>query len=183
MNSTAIIHRLYEHRDWVSGKLLAAAARLTDDELRRQFPIGHGSVWKTLLHLYGADYVWLEALLGDDDPLLPGDLPAKLPGNQQAAGAVQSLDELAGKWSVLNGRWQAYLAELSDDDLDEMIAKKSTSSGQGNVFGTRVADVLLHVCTHAQYTSAQLVNMLRHLGVDALPDVMLITLARQPARG
>ena len=41
--------------------------------------------------------------------------------------------------------------------------------------------MLLHVCTHAQYTTAQLVNMLRQLGVDRLPDVMLISMARQEA--
>ena len=38
-------------------------------------------------------------------------------------------------------------------------------------------DVLLHVCTHAHYTSAQVVNMLRQVGLDPLPDVMLISLA------
>jgi hypothetical protein len=41
--------------------------------------------------------------------------------------------------------------------------------------------VLLHVCTHAHYTVAQGINMLRRLGVptDRLPDPMLITLSRQ----
>jgi uncharacterized damage-inducible protein DinB len=44
---------------------------------------------------------------------------------------------------------------------------------------TSRGDVLLHVCTHAQYTTAQAVNMLRQVGVEKLPDTMLITLARQ----
>jgi uncharacterized damage-inducible protein DinB len=39
--------------------------------------------------------------------------------------------------------------------------------------------VLLHVCTHAQYTTAQVVNMLRQVGATSLPDTMLITLARK----
>ena len=39
--------------------------------------------------------------------------------------------------------------------------------------------MLLHLCTHAQYTVAQAVNMLRQAGAEALPDVMLISLARQ----
>lgn len=34
---------------------------------------------------------------------------------------------------------------------------------------------------HRQYTTAQLMNMLRQLGVSPLPDVMLISLARQEA--
>jgi uncharacterized damage-inducible protein DinB len=56
---------------------------------------------------------------------------------------------------------------------------RKSSSGQR--FGSRRSDVLLHVCTHAHYTAAQVVNMLRHLGVEKLPDTMLISLARQEA--
>jgi hypothetical protein len=32
---------------------------------------------------------------------------------------------------------------------------------------------------HAHYTSAQVVNMLRQLGVENLPETMLISLARR----
>jgi hypothetical protein len=49
----------------------------------------------------------------------------------------------------------------------------------GQPMGTSLLDVLLHVCTHAHYTAAQAINILRHLGVSPLPDPMLITLARQ----
>jgi hypothetical protein len=36
---------------------------------------------------------------------------------------------------------------------------------------------LLHVCTRAHYTTAQVVNMLRHCGVEKLLPVMLIAMA------
>ncbi|HBL47948.1 MAG TPA: damage-inducible protein DinB, partial [Planctomycetaceae bacterium] len=75
-------------------------------------------------------------------------------------------------------RWGQYLDQLSDEMLDEMVCKRSTSSGKGRVHQTRREDILLHVCTHAQYTTAQVVNMLRQLGVEPLPATMLITLAR-----
>jgi hypothetical protein len=41
--------------------------------------------------------------------------------------------------------------------------------------------VLLHVCTHAQYTTAQVQNMFRQTGLDKLPETMLMALARQEA--
>ena len=140
--------------------------------------IGQGSVWKTLTHLVAGDYVWIEALCGNDDPLLPGDSPGRLPGNQAGADAIASLDELRAKWRELDDRWNGYLRTLTDDSFEEIVYKISTSSAFGKRHATRRADVLLHVCTHAQYTTAQLVNMLRQLGVTPLPDVMLITLAR-----
>jgi uncharacterized damage-inducible protein DinB len=179
MDAVALIRRLHQHRAWVNEKVLASAARLDDAQLRRTYLIGQGSVWKTLLHLYAAEHVWLEALLGNDDPLTPGDLPGRLPGNQQGEGAVTGLDDLRGRWADLKGRWDAYLAGLTPEALDEPVSKVSTSSGRGRRFGTRRADVLLHVCTHAQYTAAQAVNMLRQAGAGELPDVMLISLARQ----
>ena len=86
MNAIDVIRRLHEHRDWVNRKLLDSAATLTDEALRRPLPIGQGSVWRSLVHLHAAEYVWLQALLGHEAALLPGDLADKLPGNQEAPG-------------------------------------------------------------------------------------------------
>jgi uncharacterized damage-inducible protein DinB len=179
MDATGIIRRLHEHRLWVDDLLLGAVRPLTADELHKQFPIGQGSVWKTLTHMVAAEHVWLEALLGDETPLFVGDVPGKLPGNQEGDGAMTSLDELATTWQALHGRWRAYLSQLQSESLNKIVYKVSTSSGFGQRFTTKRGDVLLHVCTHAQYTTAQLVNMLRQLGHGQLPDVMLITLVRQ----
>lgn len=179
MNARDIIRRLHEHRMWVNRKLLAAVRPLTGEQLRQPWDIGQGSVWTTLTHLLAAEYVWLEALLGNEKATLPGDRPDKLPGNQQGEGAIDSLEELIARWQELDRRWGDYLASLDDASLGELVFKTSTRSGQRQA--TRRADVLLHVCTHAQYTTAQLVNMLRHLGQSDLPDVMLISLARQEA--
>jgi uncharacterized damage-inducible protein DinB len=163
---------------WVNHRLLQAVQSLTEEQLRRPLAIGQGSVWKTLTHLLAGEYVWLEALGGNEAPLLPGDLPGRLPGNQEGSGAMASLDELRANWRSLDDRWNDFLSSLTDESLDEVVYKVSTSSGFGTRHGTRCADVLLHVCTHAQYTTAQLVNMLRQLNVAPLPDVMLISMAR-----
>ncbi len=179
MNAVDLVQRLHQHRAWVNANLLNAAATLTDEQLRSPFPIGQESIWKSLVHLHAAEYVWLEALLGNEDPLLPGDLPGKLPGNQQGNGGITDLNDLRQKWSALEQRWVGYLASLKPEALDELVYKKSTSSGLGKRFGTRRGDILLHVCTHAQYTTAQVINMLRQAGAEKLPDVMLISLARQ----
>jgi uncharacterized damage-inducible protein DinB len=183
MDSVQLIRRLHQHRAWANRNLLAAAGELRDEGLRQLFQIGQGSIWKSLVHLYAAEFVWLAALLGEDDPLVPGDLPGKIPGNQQGTGGIVDLADLRQKWSLLEQRWSDYLAPLTPAALDETIYKKSTSSGAGQRWGSRRADVLLHVCTHAQYTTAQVTNMLRQAGVEKLPDTMLITLARQESSG
>jgi uncharacterized damage-inducible protein DinB len=178
MNAVELLQRFHQHRAWVNGNLLTAAARLRDEQLQAPFQIGQGSIWKSLLHLHAAEYVWLEALLGNDDPLVQGDLPGKLPGNQQGEGGITGLDDLRRKWTAQEQRWAGYLEALTPEALDDLVYKKSRSSGLGKRFGTRRGDVLLHVCTHAHYTAAQVVNMLRQAGTEKLPETMLISLAR-----
>lgn len=180
MNAVEVLQRLHQHRAWVNSNLLAAAATLSDEQLRSAFQIGQGSIWKSLVHLCAAENVWLEALLGNEEFLVPGDLPGKLPGNQQGEGGITGLDDLRQKWSALEKRWLDYLASLTPAALDETVYRKSASLGTR--LGLRRSDVLLHVCSHAHYTAAQVVNMLRQIGVEKLPDTMLISLARQEAK-
>jgi uncharacterized damage-inducible protein DinB len=174
-----LIKRLHQHRAWVNENLLDVAVRLNAEQLHQPFPIGQGSIWKSLVHLYAGEFVWLEALLGNDDPVVRGDLPRQIPGNQLGEGGFATLDELRREWTLLEERWQRYLAELSLEALETPVYKWRSAAGQSQRYATRRSDVLLHVCTHAQYTTAQVVNMLRHVGVERLPDTMLITLARQ----
>ena len=100
MNASDLVRRLHQHRMWINHLLLEAVRPLTVEQLHQRFAIGQGSVWKTLTHLHAAEYIWLEALLGNEDPLLPGDVPGKLPGNQEGQRAITSLDELASKWEA-----------------------------------------------------------------------------------
>ena len=181
MDSIALIRRLHQHRQWANSRVFEAAEKLTDEQLRQPFQIGQGSIWQSLTHLYAAEYVWLEALVGNESPLTPGDARGKLPGNQQGKGAMTSLSELRSRWTELDERWTAYLADLTSDSLTEIVYKTNSLTGQRA--GTQRSDILLHVCTHAQYTTAQAINMMRHVGVDELPDPMLITLARQEQSG
>jgi uncharacterized damage-inducible protein DinB len=173
-----VIRRLHQHRSWVNHKLLDTAGSLSDEALRRPLAIGQGSLWKSLTHLYAAEYVWLAALQGEKSALTPGDVPGKLPGNQEGEGAARSLAELKGRWGELEARWNAYLQQLTAEQLKHDVVKVSSAGVQ---ISTRRLDVLLHVCTHAHYTTAQVVNMLRQLGAAQLPDPMLISLARQEA--
>ncbi len=176
MDAVELIQRLHQHRTWVNDNLLTAAADLNDGQLRSPFAIGQGSIWKSLVHLYAAEYVWLEALLGNEEFIVAGDLPGKLPGNQQGEGGVTDLADLQLKWSELEEGWTGYLASLSPAALEEVVYRKSASLGTR--LGIRRSDVLLHVCTHSHYTAAQVVNMLRQTGMGILPETMLISLVR-----
>ena len=164
-DSVALIQRLHEHRVWSNRRLREAAAGLSDAQLHQPFEIGQGSLWATLIHLYGAEYVWLEALTGNAQaPLAQPD-------------AFESPEQLYVAWDGLNQRWSRYLEALTPGQLQQPVHRRSTSSFQGRSLATPAGDVLLHVATHAQYTTAQAANILRQLGAPP-PDTMMITLSR-----
>ena len=173
----ALIRRLHKHRVHANRLLLAAASALDLEQLLRTFPIGQGSVWRSLVHLYAAEYVWLGALLGDPRATLPGEQPGMLPGSG-ASTTEPALDDLRARWAELDVRWSAYLERLTPDELPEPVARVNRSAPEGRPLVTSRANVLLHVALHAHYTAAQTVNMLRQLGVTPIPDLMLISLAR-----
>ena len=158
-----VVRRLHQHRLWANVRLLMAAAALTDDQLRRDFPIGPGSVLKTLAHLFAAEEVWLAALKSEPTARFRQD-------------DFTTLDPLAAAWRDLDGRWREYLAALRDVDLAKPATRISATGLKTTV---PALDILLHVCDHGAYHAAQLTNMLRQVGADPLPNRAFITMSRE----
>jgi uncharacterized damage-inducible protein DinB len=148
----------------VNDKLRRIAGELTDAQLRQRLGIGMGTPWATLVHLYAAEHVWLDAVTGGGSLPVPCD------------DSFDNLEQLLIAWEALERRWQRFLDDLTPGRLMADVTRKGVT--------TPALDVLIHVCTHAQYTTAQLVNMLRQLGVPSakLPDCMMITLSRAEHR-
>lgn len=177
--TTEPILRLHEHRRWSNTLLLKRAHELTAEQLDARFEIGQTTLWASLLHMFAAEFVWLETLLGNETAVAPGDLGGRLPGNQLGDNPIASLDVLTTLWTSLEDRWLDYLHQLSASQLHDLVYRVNSLTGVRSA--TRRLDILLHVCTHAHYTTAQANNMLRSLGEKAI-DPMLISLARaQPA--
>lgn len=180
MNSCDLIRRLHQHRLWVNSLLRTAASSLTAAQRHQPFPIGQGSVWQSLVHFYVAEFVWLEALEGNANPGLPAEILGDPLGSRLSDCPDDALKILTEMWTELEARWVDYLSRLTASALEDDVFKTKSGAQPKIILGTKRSDVLLHVCTHAHYTTAQVVNMLRSLGVTPLPDPMLISLARQP---
>lgn len=142
---------LLAHDTWATNLILQACKPLSTEQFAREFPIGPGSLHKTLVHLLGAMLRWGDALAGRRmrAPLLAADYPT-----------VASLEALLAEASALLAA-QARAKPLSDLTQREIAGqiKRFTRGG-----------ALTHVLTHGTYHRAQCVNMLRQLGVSPVPD-------------
>lgn len=154
MDGLGVVKRMHGYSRWSRGVVLDSASGLDDVALRRSFPIGIGSMWDSLVHMYEAESGWLVVASGDADHDFAIEPPA-------------DMGRLIEAWSVLDGRWDAFLGGLSEADLDRVITRQSRMLGRAIRF--TVADVCLHVCTHAVHTLAQCRNMLRGCGVESQP--------------
>jgi uncharacterized damage-inducible protein DinB len=159
-----LIRELHRHRRWTRDRVISAARKVAVGQLRQSFPMGPGSLFNALAHNYGAEFVWFEALRGTPRARFP--MPTDF----------GTLDQLLAAWKKLDERWDEYLGRVDEVELDRDVIRTNTA---GKTYTTPAADVLLHVCAHSFYHTAQMVNMLRQLGVQELPETNLITMARE----
>ncbi len=143
------IQRLFWHNDWANGKLLDAAGRLADDALDRAFPIGPGSIRKTLYHIFIAEWLWLRRWGGVS------------PRKGEEPREFVRLDELAVEWRSLVAQRRGYLTGLSATDLPRAV---TYSNLRGDTHTFALGHLLIHVATHGVHHRAQVVNMLRQVG-------------------
>jgi uncharacterized damage-inducible protein DinB len=167
MEAIQILHRLHQYRAWCNRQLLHACRPLSPEQLHAPFEIGQGSVWRSLVHLLAADSLWVDAFEGRPDSPVPCEADFK------------DLEELANRWAEVDRRWLDALARLDASDLERPVLRADLRNRCLSLGGV---DAHLQVCTHAAYTAAQVVNMLRRLGVASLPSCMLVAMAYAEGR-
>jgi uncharacterized damage-inducible protein DinB len=144
------IRELFSHNSWGNEKLFDVAVLLSDEQLDRRFDIGPGTLRETMRHIYGAERVWYERVGGPGRETLP---------HSRDLSDVEDIHAWACRLSAARTAW---IDSLADGALDGPIAYVG-SDGQRHT--ARLGDILLHVCNHGVHHRAQVLNMLRRLGV------------------
>jgi uncharacterized damage-inducible protein DinB len=148
---------------WANRRLLDAAAELTPDELTRDFGTADKSVLGTLLHICGADLVWIERVRGTSLSARPYDAQA-------------TLADLQAKWPPVWDRWKEYVAGLTPEAADTEVAYKTF---KGDAFRSPAWQIVLHVVNHGTHHRGQAAGFIRALG--KVPPVLdLMHFYRQP---
>ena len=137
--------KLIRYTGWASRKVMAAALQLTMEELERPNAVSHGSIAGTLAHIYLADRVWQERMIGSDAPLVWN----------------ASLAEAEAAWPGIQRAWEAWADGLSDGDLERSVHYKSIN---GNPAANTAGEIVTHVVNHATLHRGQVVGMIRQLG-------------------
>jgi uncharacterized damage-inducible protein DinB len=168
MNLNDIRH-LFDYTEWANGLAMNAAAELSEENLRRDFGISHGSIFGTLLHMAGAEWVWLERWQGRS--------PAKT--EAWSLWTTESCADLA----TLNGRWQDVVDRrarfISELDESRLMAEMPFKLLSGDPSSMRLVDQMQHVVNHATLHRGQVVGMIRQLGIEPPSTDLLFYLRRE----
>ena len=163
------INHLFKYTEWANELAVDAAAKLSEENLRRDVGVSHRSIFGTLLHMAGAEWIWLERWNGRS--------PAKDEAWMQwTTQSCADLSVLRDRWSeVVDRRWK-YVSELDDAQLSRDLAFKLLS---GDPSSMRLVDQMQHVANHATMHRGQVVGMIRQLGIDPPSTDLLFYLRRE----
>ena len=163
------IRRLFDYTEWANELALSAAEKLPDEQLRRDVGISHKSIFGTLLHMAGAEWIWLERWHGRS--------PAKAEAwSLWTTESCADLSTLRERWSHLIDQRSRYLSELDDAKLAEELSFKLLS---GDPSSMRLGDQMQHVVNHATLHRGQVVGMLRQLGIEPPATDLIFYLRRE----
>jgi uncharacterized damage-inducible protein DinB len=168
MNLTDI-RQLFDYTEWANDLAMEAAANLADDNLRRDVGISHQSIFGTLLHMAGAEWIWLERWHGRS----PAKAEAWLLWTTESCADLAMLKE---RWRDLIDRRAQFISGLNEDRLAAELGFRLLS---GDPSSMRLVDQMQHVANHATMHRGQIVGMIRQLGIEPPATDMLFYLRRE----
>jgi len=146
--SADVLRSHIDYTAWASGLLVQAAGGLTQEELTRDFGTADKSVLGKLVHMFGADRLWLARLKGEPIPTYVTD-------------ADYHLAVLQNDWPALYRRWKAWAEGLTDEAAQ---AELSYTDMRGNPWRQPLGQLVLHVVNHGTHHRGQVSGFLRTMG-------------------
>jgi uncharacterized damage-inducible protein DinB len=156
-----LLDRLLQHDAWTTAQFLVRCQELTVEQLDRRFDIGHGSVRATFEHIIFNMEVWSHLMAGHEP--LPADREQSLPAFTHRLDRAALIPSGVARHVAARDGWD----ETWLDVLDDPPTRKT--------YGGAIA----HVITHSMHHRAQLLWMLRQLGLQGLPEGDVFSWERQ----
>jgi uncharacterized damage-inducible protein DinB len=163
------IKQLFDYTEWANGLAFSAAADLSEENRLRDFGISHGSIFGTLVHMAGAEWIWLERWHGRS--------PAKAEAwSMWTTDACVDLATLNERWQDVTDRRTTFLAAVDEAQLAAELPFKLLS---GDPSSLPLVDQIRHVANHATMHRGQVVGMIRQLGLEPPSTDLLFYLRRE----
>lgn len=145
------VHSLYDYNAWANHRVLDGCEALTEGQFARNLCASFPSVRDTLVHIMGAEWVWLERWNGRS--------PNSVPWTAAFAHAAED----RARWAGIERNLLDFVAAVAAPDLGRVVEYRNL---RGNRFACPLQSMLLHLVNHGTYHRGQVTSMLRQLGAE-----------------
>jgi uncharacterized damage-inducible protein DinB len=159
------VKTLHAYNSWANNHLFDALALMPTDQYMQDMKSSHGGIHTTLVHMIGAEKVWLERFQGSPQPFLTENPPP-------------SLAELKAVWEQVGYNTAKWLGTQSDKSLQGTFTMKTA---KGETYTQVFWQTFQHVVNHSTYHRGQVITMMRQHGVKP-PSTDLIRFYRETKR-
>lgn len=144
-----LLLRKAKFMQWGDERIMAAAGNVHADEYYRDRGISFGSLHKLLVHVMGAQWVWLQRWKGNSPPKLPdvADYPTR--------------ESIAGYWPVLHREFIDFIAAENSETLLRSIHYRNS---RGEAFTLPLLELILHTLDHGTYHRGQANTLIKLAG-------------------
>jgi uncharacterized damage-inducible protein DinB len=164
--SAGVLREHLSYTAWASRQLVRAVEHLSPEQLNHDFHTADHSILGTLVHVFGADRIWLQRIQGQSPYTFLSETDYNL--------HVLQID-----WPLLYDKWQEWAASLTDENVLEAVAYHDI---KGNPHVTPIWEIVLHVVNHGTHHRGQVSGFLRALG-HTPPALDLIKYYRERSQG
>lgn len=148
--------RIYDYLTLARSRMFEKIRPLADDAYTREFPIGLGSLGRTLTHIMISEWYYVQRMQRRDVPAYE-----QWPIRDESPPPFPALE---GAWTRQAEATRAALAGVRD--WREVVEYRVTDDDKREVIVTATpADLFTQLALHETHHRAQALNMLKHLGV------------------
>jgi uncharacterized damage-inducible protein DinB len=159
-NELLLKYALYNQ--WAHKRLLDLIDTLTIEQQHAIIQSSFDSLYKTVLHIWGAESLWLGRL---------NLAPIKITGDPFG----ESMEKLSEALEAVDQLWVDWFLTKEDFQLSQIIHYTNLA---GESFHQPYDLLLTHIFNHNTYHNGQLVTMLRALGQVKIPSTDFIVWSR-----
>jgi uncharacterized damage-inducible protein DinB len=158
-----ILQQFAAYNIWANQKIMDVILALPEEKQMAEVPSSFNSLYKTILHMWDAESAWWQRMKLHERLIIP---------SENFNGTMKD---------VVNGlmqqstQWLDWVSSASDIALDHVFQYQNSKKEQ---FKQPIYQMVLHIFNHGTYHRGQLINMLRQLGVEKLPQTDFIVFSR-----
>jgi uncharacterized damage-inducible protein DinB len=159
-----LLTKFAAYNTWANQKLFETIMALPAEKQIQELPSSFSSIYKTILHMWDAESIWWQRMKLHERIILPGEN-----FNGSTKDAINGLQQQ-------NQLWHEWVSSATEPMLDHVFQYYTNKK---ELFKQPLCEMVLHVFNHGTYHRGQLVNMLRQLGIEKIPQTDFIVWSRK----